>query len=175
MTQNFDIKPAPVTLVNLVTTESLEVQFNPEQLEEAFGANFAKLVVPGLSHQRKHFVHTEEPVYTFDLFNHCLGSGQTGPAAMQTIRAARRFLMALAHPWRGAESIERGGSPRVLFIWPQLISLPCKLTKCVFRYTMFSATSAPTLWNAKVTLEVDRDEFVSMEDILNGGTGNEID
>lgn len=173
--QNFAAKPASVTLVNMVTTDSIEVQFNPEQLEEQLGANYAKLTVPGLSHQRSHFVHTEENAYSFDLFNHALGSGkEMGPDFLKGIREDRRFLMALVHPWR-AEGIDRGGAPKVLFIWPQLVSLPCKVLKLGFKYTLFNKQGAPVAWTCKVSLEVHRDSFVSMEDVLNDGTGNEID
>lgn len=172
--QNFAAKPPSMTLVNMVTTNSLEVQFNPEQLTEQLGANYAKLTVPGLSHQRKHFVYTEEPAYTFDLWNHALDSGQNGLKSLQSIREDRRFLMSLVHPWR-TDDMTRGGAPRVLFIWPHLISLPCKVTKLSFKYTMFNTSGAPTAWTCGVSIEVDRDSFVSMEDILNDGTGNEID
>lgn len=174
MAQNFAAKPPSMTLVNLVTTASREVQYNPEQLEEAVGANYSKIAVVGLSHQRKHFIHTEENVYTFDLWNSCLDSGQNGPDAIQGIREDRRFLMALVHPWR-ADGIDRGGPPRVLFIWPQLVSMQCRVTKLNFKYTVFNTNGAPVAWTCKVTLEADHETFVSMEDILNEGTGNEID
>lgn len=172
--QNFATKPPSMTLVNMVTTDSLEVQFNPEQLTEVLGANYAKLTVPGLSHQRKHFVYTEEPAYSFDLFNNSLDSGYNGLTAMQAIRSDRRFLYSLVHPWR-SDGIARGGAPRVLFIWPQLVSLPVKIMKLSFKYTQFNKNAAPCAWTCGVQLEVDRDAFVSMEDILNEGTGNEID
>ncbi len=170
----FNTKPAAVTLVNVVTGEARAVQFNPGDLEEALGANYAKLVVPGLSHQRKHFVHTEDVTYTFDLFQHALGSGETSADYLRGIREDRRFLYALTHPWR-ADGINRGGAPRVLFIWPKLISLTCVVTKLSFKYTMFNKDGAPVAWTCKVVMEEIRDAFVSMEDILNNGTGNEID
>ncbi len=171
---NFSVKPAPLTLVNMVTGDARTAQFNPEELEESLGVNYARLQVPGLSHTRKHFINTEDVKYSFELFQHCLESGDTGLASMKAIREDRRFLYALTHPWR-ADGIKRGGAPRVLFIWPKLISLTCVVTQLSFKYSMFNKDGAPVAWRAKVSLEQIRDEFVSMEDILNTGTGNEID
>ncbi len=162
-----------MTLVNMVTGVARTVQFNPAELEETIGVNYARLVVPGLSHTRKHFVNTDDVKFSFELFSHCLDSGDTKLANMLAIREDRRFLYALTHPWR-ADGIKRGGAPRVLFIWPHLISLTCVVTSLTFKYTLFNKTGAPAAWNARVQLEQIRDEFVGMEDILNEGTGNEI-
>jgi hypothetical protein len=170
---NFAAKPTPMTLVNMVTADSIDAQYNPEELEEAIGVNYARLQVPGLSHTRKHFINTDDVKFTFELASHCLDSGDTGLARMQAIRADRRFLYALTHPWR-ADGINRGGPPRVLFIWPKLLSLTCVVTSLTFRYTMFNRDGAPVAWRSKLALEEIRDQFVSMEDILARGTGNEI-
>lgn len=171
--QNFGRRPPRMSITNVVTTDTLEAQYNPETLEETFGANYAKLTVPGLSHQVKHFVHTDDVPYSFELFEHALESGHTNADAVSRMKEARRFLRALTHPWR-AEGIKRGGAPRALFIWPNLISLTCVLTKCTIKHATFNSLNEPVLWRANVTLEEIRDEFVSMEDILENGTGDEL-
>ncbi len=105
--------------------------------------------------------------FTFDLFYHCVDG--SGPAGLQAILDDRKFLYSLTHPWR-ADSIQRGGAPRVLFIWPTFISLTCVITSLSFQYTLFNKQGAPIAYKASVGLEEIRDVFVSMEDILTFGT-----
>ena len=162
----FEDKAPQLTLVNMTTGDARTAQFNPEQLQESIGVNYAKLQVPGLSHTRKHFINTDDVKFDFELWYHAVGGSAEDLAA---ILEDRKFLYALTHPWR-ADGINRGGPPRVLFIWPTFISLTCVVTGLSFTYTQFSKTGAPVAWKCKVTLEEIRDVFVSMEDILSLGT-----
>lgn len=159
--------PARMSLVNLVTGDERVAQYNPEELEEKIGVAFADLQVPGLSHKRSHFLNTENVTFSFELFYSCVNG--SGPAGLQAMKEDRKFIYALTHPWR-ADGIERGGSPRVLFVWPQLVSLTCKVRNVTFRYTSFNKEGAPTRWSAKMELFEIRDAFVGMEDILSQGT-----
>lgn len=149
-------------LVDMATGESRTAQFNPAELNETISVNYTKIVVPGLSHTRKHYINTDDVKYDFELFAHCLDG--SGPDGLNAIQEDRRFLYSLTHP-RGAQSIREGGPPRVLFIWPKLISLTCVVTGLAFNYTMFNAWGAPVAWKAKVTLEQIRDAFVSSAEI----------
>jgi hypothetical protein len=169
MTMNLDfaVRAPRMVLVNMVTGDARTPQFNPSEFEEKLGATYADLQVPGLSHKVQHFINTENVKYSFDLMYHCLdGSGPDGLAA---ILEDRKFLYALVHPWR-ADGIKRGGAPRVLFIWPKLISLTCVVKSLSFKYTMFNLEGSPIAYNAKVELEEIRDVFVGMDDILAQGT-----
>jgi len=155
-------RPPRLTLVNIATTEHLEAQFNPTELEEALGANFARLTVPGLSHQRKQFINTEDDKFTFSIFNHCIGEGPEGQARMLKTRS---WLRALVHPRRTGG--DRDGSPRTLLIWPGFLSIVCRLTSLGFKYTQFNRmTGAPIAYTASLTMEEQRDSFVGMEDVL---------
>lgn len=164
---SFDVRSPRMVLVNMVTGEARTPQFNPSEFEEKLGTIYAKLTVPGLSHEVQHFINTVNTTYTFELFFHCLDG--SGPAGLEAILADRRFLHALTHPRRGG-GIERGGAPRVLFIWPKLISLTCRMADLTFTYTMFNSEGAPTAFKVKVVLEEIRDVFVGMDDILAQGT-----
>lgn len=161
------VRAPQMILVNTVTGDARSAMFNPDELEEVLGATYAKLTVPGLSHQRKHFVNTDDVQYNFELFYHCLDG--SGPDGLKAITDDRKFLYASVHPWR-SDSIQRGGAPRMLFIWPKLISLTCVMTKLTFKYTLFNREGDPVAWRAKITLEEIREQFVSMEDILDLGT-----
>lgn len=163
---SYEKSPDRVLLVNMVTGDSRSVQYNPEQLEEQIGVSYADLQVVGLSHKRSHFINTDNVAFNFDLYYRAIGGNA---ADLQAIKDDRKFLYALTHPWR-AEGINRGGPPRVLFIWPELISLTCKVKSLGFTYTQFNLSGAPTAYKVKVVLEEVRDVFVGMDDILARGT-----
>lgn len=163
-------KAPSMTLVNVITNAFIEAQFNPTEFEEQLGVNYARQTVPGLSHQVKQFINTEDVKYQFELFYQCADSGTFGLERMLT---ARKFLYAACHPWR-ADGINRGGAPRILFIWPKLISLTCVITSLKFKYTRFNIEGDPVAFTATVGLEEIRDVFVSMEDITDLGTQRSI-
>lgn len=162
-----DETPDRLSIVNLANGEQLDAQFNPEELQETLGAVYARQAVPGLSHQVKQFVHTEDLVTTFTLYF----SSYPGPVRHALNMRARRFLMAACHPRSvGAGSISRGGAPRLLFVWPELYALTCVLTKVTFAHKIFRRAGAPVAFTCGVTLEEIRDAFVGMEDVLQLGT-----
>lgn len=166
MAGNRHQRPPPMVLVNMVTNEALEAQFNPAEFEEVLGANYARQTVPGLSHQVLQFVHTENTKYNFELF---FESANGGPAELKRNLDARIFLQAACHPWR-AGGVKRGGAPRLLFIWPKLISLSCVVTGLSFKYTRFNIEDDPVVFTAKVVLEEVRDTIVTMDDVIAYGT-----
>lgn len=160
----YDEKPPKLTLVNLATGKSLETQFLPEELEEATGTNFAKLTVPGLSHQRKHFINTDDCRYTFTMYNHCIGKGA---AALKSLLDARGFLKAACHPRRNTGESDRDGPPRLLLVWPNFISVQVRLmSPLTFKFSKFNKFGTPIAYAASVVMEEQRDAFVGMEDIL---------
>lgn len=161
------ISPTRMQLTNLATNDTLSVQFNPTEFEEALGANYAKLAVPGLSHQVLQYGYTENVTYNLELFNNAVGNGAEG---RDRIMAARTFLYAAVHPQSDVSGIRKAGAPRILFSWPDTIALTCVITKLSFRYTNFDFFGRPSAYTASVALEEVRDSFVSMNDILTAGT-----
>ena len=161
-------QPAHVSLVNLSTNELLEVQYNPTELEELIGAVYAKQTVPGLSHQVQQFINTENMRFTLELFFQATNSGEAGA---ERLAVARKFFIAVCHPrgTGGVGSLGRG-APRVLFVWPEMISLTCVVHSVRMRHTKFKPTGASTVYTANVELEEIRDVFVSSEDITRAGT-----
>lgn len=155
-----------MTMVNMVNNQAMEAQFNPSEFSETLGANYARQTVVGLSHQVLQFVHTENLRFDIELY---FQSADGGEFQQQSNLAARKFIHAAVHPWR-ADSIRRGGAPRMLFIWPNLISLQCVVTSAKFSYIRFNRTLSPVVLTVKLTLEEIRDAHVTMEDILAQGT-----
>jgi len=158
-----------MSLVNTVTGEGREVQFNPEQFTQSIAVNYAKLQVVGLSHTRKHYINTDDVKFDLEIGNNVLAAGDGGISLLARLLEDHDFLYSLTHP-RRADSIARGGPPRVMFIWPNFISLTCVLMNLTFTYSQFNKEGTPTAWRAKITLEEIRDTFVSMEDIRQLGT-----
>jgi len=162
-------RPAVMLIVNLVTNQTLDPQFNPTEFEEKLGAAWSKLAVPGLSHQVKQFANTLDVTYDFELFYRVADGGAK---ELKRVRDARTFLYAACHPRAQTSGLNGAGPPRLLFVWPGLISLNCVITQLTFKYTMFNKSGDPIAYNAKVTLEEIRDSLVTMEDVLAGGTLN---
>lgn len=163
------VKPATMLLVNLANNQTLQPQFNPTEFEEKLGATWAKLAVPGLSHQVKQFSNTIDVTYDFELF-YRVSDG--GPDELKRVLQARLFLYAACHPRASATTINGAGPPRLLFVWPELISLSCVITALSFKYTMFNRNGNPIAYTAKVTLEEIRDVMITMEEVLAEGTQN---
>lgn len=153
-----------MTLVNLATQDILEAQFNPTEFKETLGAIYARHTVPGLSHTQKHFVNTDDVKFKLTLFHRAVTRTE-----LEDIKRARIFLYAACHP-RKADSISKGGAPKLLFIWPKTISLPVTLMTLDFSYTNFNIEGDPVSWSAACDFEELRDRVVTMEDILAQGT-----
>lgn len=154
-------------LVNLSNNVTLEPQFNPTEFEEKLGSVWSRQAIPGLSHQVKQFGNTVDVTYDFELFYRVSDGGD---AELQRVKTARLFLYAACHPRAAATAIPSAGPPRLLFVWPGLITLSCVVTALAFKYTRFNSNGDPVAYTAKVTLEEIRDVMVSMEDILVKGT-----
>lgn len=157
-----------MTLVNIRTNETFEVQFNPTQLEEVVGVNYARQTVPGLSHQVMQFVHTENEKFSFELFFEAT-RGASSVAQQARIMDARRFLLSLTHP-RRLGGLVGGGAPRALFVWPSFISLSCVVTNLKFSYNRFNLAGAPCQFLATVSLEEIRDVHVTSDVMRAQGT-----
>ncbi len=164
---SFDVNAPSMTIMNLVTDDVLEPQFNPTELSERYAATYGELVVPGLSHKRRHFSNTENPKFgPLSLYFSCVNMG---PEGLEYLNAARLALIASVHPWR-SDSIERGGPPRMLFAWPQLLSLVVTVDEVSIVHQAFNRRGASVSFTASVTVTEVRDKLVSMEDILRQGT-----
>lgn len=153
-----------MTIGNLPTGRVLEAQYNPEELEETIDANFARITVPGLSHQVLHFINTNNLGVSFDL----VFDGRM-PGAPD-IDFARNFLLSMMYPSRAATSVANGGPARALFFWPLLFSLKCNITKLKIAHRHFGSDGASLRRIISVTLEDALDSRLYAEDVLRLGT-----
>jgi hypothetical protein len=158
--------PARMSIANVSSGDSIDAQFNPTEFEEALEVNWARQTVPGLSHQPLQFVQTGNTKFTLELNF----EAQDPTTDLDTIQYARRFLQSLCYPRRGAADVIGGGPPRVLFVWPNVISLTCVITALSFKYGRFNLEGTPVQFTAKLTLEEIRDVRLLSEDVLQDGT-----
>jgi hypothetical protein len=158
--------PARMAIYNLATSDSIEAQFNPTELEEQLDVNWARLTVPGLSHQPLQFVHTGNVKFALELRFDALDAR----SSLEQILLARRFLQSLCYPRRNAQNVAEGGAARTLFVWPNIISLSCVITTLSFKYIRFNIEGTPVVYTVKVGLEEIRDVRLVAEDVLSGGS-----
>lgn len=167
--------PPKGMLVNLATNERFRFPFNPTYLEETIQANFVRMSVPGLSHERLSYSGTSNKTIPLELFLSQLGidtkRGEAGspPYVATTIK---NFLESLVYPQGGQDGIDgvTHGTPRVLFIWPRMISMVARVTKIQFLHRSFSSrTGATAVLVANLTLEEDRDSRLLMDEVRERG------
>lgn len=160
-------KPERMYFQDLRTLEILTAQYNPTELEEALGVEWARLSPPGFSHKHLQYVGTENLTYTFDLIFDAAVEG----TSLTDILRARRFLMSLCYARRGAQNVREGQAPRFLFVWPTLVSLTAVISGALtFKHETFNVRGTPTRFSVKMKLEEIRDVRLYSEDVRDEGT-----
>lgn len=161
-------RPDRMSIANLATAESVELQYNPTELEETIGAVYNRQTVLGMSHQILQFSHTENLSISFDLAFDALTNAESFDA--DDCLNARRFIHALCYPRAGAALVADGAPPRALFVWPHLYTLTCVITKARFRFTRFFGTGKPSAFKCSLSIEEIRDFRVTSEELMADGT-----
>jgi len=152
--------PSRVTLTNLNTNETMRAQFNPERLEEDIAATWNKLVVPGYSHQPLQFIHTGNESFDVELFWRGTSSDE-----LEKMRQDRRFLKSLEFPRGRAETVAGGAAPRVLFVWPRMLSIVCVVRRVRFVHEEFNRYGQARVSRATVQLEEIRDTRLTSREV----------
>ena len=144
---------------------SLFVQFNPTEFSESLSVNYSKHIVPGLSHEVMQYVNTANDAFELELFF-------TADTQDQIARnlIARRQIQSYHYPRRSGGGIVNAGPPRLLFVWPQFISLTCVITSANFTYQQFTPGGQPIRFTAAITLEEIREIRLLADDILAFGS-----
>lgn len=121
-----DEEPAKMSLTNLVTGRTLEAQFNPTKIKAKLAAEYERLAILGFSSQPLQFKNTTNlEIDGVDLLFDRLTS-QGGGGGGDNYDSARRYLLSLPLP-RAGDSVIRGGPPDVLFVWPNIYVVVCRV------------------------------------------------
>lgn len=159
-------KPPRVMLTDLETAEAFEFQYNPEELKEKLGANFNEPEVLGLGYKPQQYKNSDNVALSFDLVLDALGKG----FSVTKLLDARRFLHSLFAPRRGSGDITSAATPRVLFSWPNYVSLVCRLRSADASGLRFNAQMQPTHYKATVNIAEARTTRLFAEDVRRFGT-----
>lgn len=157
-------RPPRCVLVNVLTGEAMECLFNPTQLVEKLQVNWNRLAVPGLSHQVLQFQGTSNRQlagveFYLDAFF------ATQQADTSNIMAFRAFLRALTVPPAGTEGVLATAPPRVLVLWPGVLTVECVVASVEFQYRQLAVDGRVLVYSATVTFEEVLDTRVTSEQL----------
>lgn len=155
-------RPPRCLLVNVTTGESITCLFNPTQLNEKLQVNWNRLAVPGLSHQVLQFQSTANRQLSGVEFylDRFFAAAQPGNVDIRDFRA---FLRALTVPPGGTSGVVATAPPRVLFIWPNLLTMECVVASVDFQYRQLAVDNAVLVYTATVAFEEILDARVTSE------------
>lgn len=161
-----------VIIASIRTGEFVEMPFVPSELNEEIAVEYARQKVVGMSHEILQYVGTTNHKFSglqFDFVG--TPTGTTATVDRQaTALDTRLFLMSLCYPSVNAQSIRTGGPSRVLFAWPNLISMTCVLSNLKIVHKKFDVNGRPTLFGATLDLEEIRDVRLTSEAVRSSGT-----
>ncbi|OGR04444.1 MAG: peptidoglycan-binding protein [Deltaproteobacteria bacterium RIFOXYA12_FULL_61_11] len=149
MTNNYSPRPPRCVLVNVTTSESIECLFNPTQLNEKIQVVWNRLVVPGLSHQVLQYQSTANRQLSgieFYLDKFFAAQCPNHPDIM----GFQTFLRTLTVSSANARDFS---PPRVLFVWPGVLSFDCVLIEVEFQYRQFAHDGSVLVYTATCTFE----------------------
>lgn len=155
-------RPPRCVLANVSTGESMTCLFNPTQLTEKLQVNWNRQVVPGLSHQVLQFQSTSNRQLTGVEFylDRFFATEQPGDPNILEFRA---FLRALTVPPAGTEGVLATAPPRVLVVWPNVLTIECVVASIDFQYRQLAVDSSVLVYAASVTFEEILDTRVTSE------------
>ena len=157
-------RPPRCALVNVSTAEAIECLFNPKDLTEKIDVNWSRLAVPGLSHQVLQFQNTGNRQLSgveFYLDRFFAAAGETDADLLDF----RAFLRALTVPPEGTEGVPATSPPRVLFIWPEVITIECVIASVEFQYKQLAVDGTALVYTATVGFEEILDARVTSEEL----------
>ena len=176
-------KPRRVSLTNLATGEGWVVMFNPTTFEESLGVNYNRQNVPGLSHQPLQYGNTENYKFELVLFYKGVATALINPFTQSAVKdkrpkgiidvlEMRKFLQSLCYPVQST-TVGGGGPPRVLVVWPSILTMVCVVTSLKFTNSRFNIEGTPVEYIANVSFEEIRDDRINMNEVRDlGGERN---
>lgn len=157
-------RPPRCLLVNVLTGEAMECIFNPTQLVEKLQVNWNRLAVPGLSHQVLQFQGTSNrQLAGVEFYLDAFFAAQQAGAS--NVMAFRGFLRALTVPPAGTEGVLATAPPRVLVLWPGVLTVECVVASVEFQYRQLAVDGRVLVYSATVTFEEILDTRVTSEQL----------
>jgi hypothetical protein len=154
-----------VTLGIVDTGATLSAQFNPTEFTEKVKPMWVKILTLGNTYEITQYTGTENYKIKFDL---AFSAFDRHGTKLDDIQKARRFLLACCYPSRKANTIA-GAKPRVLFVWPTMVSFTGIMADLEIKHTDFNRQMTSTRFVATISLEQLGDARIYAEDIQESG------
>lgn len=154
---------ARMKVANLVTLEDVEVMFNPTEWEHLIELNWQRFTVPGLSHQPKHYVNTNNATFPMEFFYRATTLKQ-----LDEMRDKMRFFESLCYPV-AAQTVVSGGPPRVLFRWPKTAAIIATINSLSQRFVLFTREGRPRVARVRIEFEEIRSIRLLSDDVRRFG------
>jgi hypothetical protein len=155
------------SIVNLVTTEVFQPLFNPQQLTAQITANYNRAASIGGTGARMHFGSTSNFTFTLDIYmDHQALLMEDPNEGLVTAKMTdvQKFLLSLVFPVGKQNDPIRRSPPKVLFIWPNIIEMPVRVTSEAFTFQRFKPNLGPWVYRVPVAMESDlRGERITSE------------
>ena len=158
------VDPPKMQIANVELGTSIEAQFNPTELDENLEALYNRLQVIGQSHQPMQYLGTGNHQFSFELAFRAIDN--QGHSLLDQVMARRNYILSLMYATRTGN----GSPPRVLFVWPGLAALTCKVTTFKGKHTFFNKKAYPVYGAYQIGVEEIRDVRLYSEDVLKTGT-----
>jgi hypothetical protein len=151
--------------VNIDTGEEQSPFFNPTEFETQISATYERKRPLGHAHSNLQYSGTDNPVINLEFFL------LTQTAENHTLNAEfLNFMHGFLYPMRAANSVRTGSPPRLLFIWPKVLSLSTRVTAINTRYVRFRSSDLAAVQQIMTcTLEENRDFRWTYEDQVSAG------
>lgn len=131
-----------ISVLDVDPIETIEVYRNPTGFSVGVDVNWARMQVPGLPHEPKHYVGTSNPAIPFEFFY-----AASKPFEIDEMFDKQRLFDALAYP------IEGGSMPRVLIQWPKTLTMICTLNSISTEFIEFARDGRPKVMAVRCELE----------------------
>lgn len=155
-----------ISIGNLQTGETKQLAVVPTELTEQVAAEYVRHNVLGLPHRKLHYVGTENHTFENLVFFYVSETVEE----RRRMDDERRFLLSLLYPRESVDGVARGGPPRLLFLWPGLVSMTCILANVSITHEKFNLIGEPV--NSRVTLSFEeiRTTRLTSDDVRQRGT-----
>lgn len=158
---------------------SLEFMLNPEQLHYSLSAEWARIAVPGLSHEVLQYSHSASSEISFDLEwssqeaarrflsqesgrHRGFARPRLSDEENRAIRQRSQFEYFRYHDFLAALTVplDRGFAPsRVALIWPNFLRITAAVTKVEFTIQQWALDGSPMRFVASIDLVEMRTAF----------------
>ncbi len=144
----------------------MECLFNPTEFSERLGVGWSRSAIPGLTHEPLAYQQTKNrAVAGVEFFlDRLFRSDENDENDITTFRSFLRSLTAPPEASRDAF----GAPPRVLFVWPNTLTVEAVVAAVEFKYKAFAIDGSLLRYTARVDFEEVVEVRVTSEELRRG-------